>query len=134
MPYQSIADLVLAFHFAVVLFVVGGLLAVLLGNWLGWHWVNGGWFRLTHLLAIGVVAMQAWLGRLCPLTILESWLREQAGGLAYRKSFVEHWLQKLIFFEAPFWVFTVAYTVFAALVLLAWWRYPPRWRGSARQT
>jgi hypothetical protein len=22
-------------------------------------------------------------------------------------------------------VFTVAYTVFAALVVLAWWRYPP---------
>jgi membrane protein implicated in regulation of membrane protease activity len=34
-----------------------------------------------------------------------------------------------LYYEAPFWVFTLAYTAFAILVLLAWWRFPPR-RGS----
>ena len=74
---------------------------------------------------------QAWLGQFCPLTTLESWLRIQAGAAAYERSFIEHWLQRLIFYEAPFWVFTMVYTAFAALVALAWWRFPPRW-GSSR--
>lgn len=130
MPYQLLADAVLAIHFGVVLFVVGGLFVVLVGNWVGWRWVNHMWFRLAHLVAIAVVVVQAWLGQYCPLTTLESWLRLKAGGAAYEQSFIEHWLQRLIYYEAPFWVFTLAYTVFAVLVLFVWWRYPPRRRSG----
>lgn len=131
MPYQLLADAVLVIHFGVVLFVVGGLVVVIAGNWLRWRWVNHLRFRLAHLAAIAVVVLQAWSGQHCPLTTFESWLRVQAGAAAYERSFVEHWLQRLIFFEAPFWVFTVAYTAFAVLVLLVWRRYPPD-RGSGR--
>lgn len=126
-PWQALADAVLVLHFAVVVFVVGGLVAVLVGNLAGrWRWVNHPVFRYLHLLAIGVVVVQAWLGQHCPLTLLESWLRVQAGTSAYRRSFIEHWLQRIVFHEAPLWVFTLAYTVFGALVLLTWWRFPPR--------
>ncbi|MGP3790667.1 DUF2784 domain-containing protein [Pseudomonas sp. B392_1p] len=125
MPYQLLADAVLVLHFGVVLFVIGGLVVVVTGNWLEWRWVNGWWFRLAHLVAIGVVVAQALLGRLCPLTTLESWLRVQAGQPSYTKSFIEHWLQRIIFYEAPFWVFALAYTLFAALVIAAWWYFPP---------
>jgi hypothetical protein len=125
-PYQLLADAVLLIHFGVVLFVVGGLVVVVAGNWLHWRWVNRWWFRLAHLAAIAFVAVQAWLGQFCPLTTFESWLRVQAGANPYNTSFIEHWLQRLSYYEAPFWVFTVAYTAFAALVLLAWWRFPPR--------
>lgn len=126
LPYRLLADAVLLLHFGVVVFVVAGLAAIVVGNLRGWRWVNGLWFRLAHLGAIGVVIVQSWLGRLCPLTVLESWLREQAGGAAYDRSFVEHWVQRVLFHEAPFWVFTVAYSVFGLLVLAAWWRFPPR--------
>jgi len=104
---------------------VGGLVVVLAGNWLHWRWVNHLWFRLAHLAGITVVVVQAWLGQYCPLTTLESWLRIQAGGASYSTSFIEHWLQRLIYYEAPAWVFVLAYTLFAALVVAAWWRYPP---------
>jgi hypothetical protein len=133
MPYQLLADAVLVFHFGVVLFVVGGLVVVVAGNWLHWCWVNQWWFRLAHLAAIGFVVAQAWLGQLCPLTTLESWLRAQAGAGGYERSFIEHWLQRLIYYEAPFWVFALAYTAFAVLVLLAWWRLPPR-RGAGKSS
>jgi hypothetical protein len=125
-PYQLLADAVLVLHFAVVVFVVGGLVIVVAGNGLGWRWVNAWWFRLAHLGAIAFVAVQAWLGEWCPLTTLESWLRVQASGAGYTKSFIEHWLQRVIFYEAPFWVFTLAYTGFGLLVLAAWWRFPPK--------
>lgn len=132
--YRVLADLVLVLHFAIVIFVVGGLAMVLLGNWRRWRWVNGWLFRWGHVAAIGVVVVQAWLGQVCPLTTLESWLRVQAGSLAYQASFVEYWVQRLLYFDAPWWVFTLAYTMFGALVLLAWWRYPPRPRKRLRDT
>ena len=133
MPYQLLADIVLVLHFAVVLFVVGGLMAVLVGNWLGWRWVNNLWFRLAHLAAIGYVVVQSWFGITCPLTTLESWLREQAGLPSYSESFIEHWVQGLLFYQAPFWIFALVYTVFGALVLLSWWFYPPNRPTSLRQ-
>ena len=126
MPYQLLADLVLATHFAVVLFVIGGLAAIVVGNVYGWRFVNGWWFRLAHLAAIGIVVAQAWLGIACPLTTLETWLRVQAGEAGYEVSFIEHWLTRLLFYDAPGWVFTAAYTAFGLAVIAAWWRFPPR--------
>lgn len=127
--YQWLADAVLVVHAAYVLFVVGGLLLIVIGNLLGWRFVNRWWFRLLHLACIGIVVVEAWLGVTCPLTTLEVWLRVQAGQQGYGGGFIEHWLGRLIFFEAPAWVFTVVYTAFAGLVVAAWWRWPPR-RGA----
>ena len=126
LPYQLFADAVLALHFALVAFVVGGLVLILVGNLRGWRWVNGWGFRLLHLAAIGVVVAQAWLGATCPLTTLEMWLRAQAGLGTYRESFIAHWLQRLIYYEAPLWVFTWVYTLFGLLVAATWWRFPPK--------
>jgi hypothetical protein len=126
LPYQTLADAVLLLHFGVVLFVVLGLPIVLIGNQFGWSWVNHFGWRLAHLIAIGVVALQAWLDRYCPLTVLESLLRTRAGQAGYESSFIEHWVQQVIYFEAPLWVFALVYTGFGLLVAWAWWRYPPR--------
>jgi hypothetical protein len=131
MPYALLADLVLLLHVGVVLFVVGGLLVVPLGDARGWRWVRGFGFRAAHLAAIGVIVLQAWLGQLCPLTVLEAWLRAEAGQPAYAGSFVAHWAHRLLYFEAPMWVFALAYTAFALLVAAAWVRYPPRAARSA---
>ena len=124
--YQWLADAVLTAHVLLVVFVVGGLLAVLIGNRLGWGWVNHIAFRLGHLATIAVVVMESWFGITCPLTTLEAWLRERGMQASYGTSFIEHWLQKILFYQAPAWVFTVAYTAFGALVVASWIWYPPR--------
>lgn len=129
LPYRLLADAVLLLHLAIVVFVVGGLVLVVAGNLLHWPWVNTGWFRAAHLLAIAIVAVQAWLGQVCPLTALETWLRTKAGLTGYHRSFIEYWVQRILYYEAPSWVFALAYTAFGALVLLAWWAYPPRFRA-----
>jgi len=131
-PYQALADAVLVLHFGVVIFVVLGLPAILIGNWRHWSWANNLLWRLAHLVAIGVVVVQAWLGQYCGLTVLESRLREQAGQVGYQRSFIEHWVQGLLYYEAPLWVFSLVYTAFGALVAWAWWRYPPRIRRARR--
>lgn len=126
LPYHTLADAVLLLHCGVVLFVVLGLPAIVIGNRAGWSWANGFWWRLAHLAAIGVVALQAWLDQYCPLTVLESWFREHAGQPAYSSSFIEHWLRRLLYYEAPLGVFAIVYTAFGLLVAWAWWRYPPQ--------
>lgn len=132
MPWRGLADAVLLLHAAIVAFVVLGLVAIVIGNLRGWRGVNAWWFRGLHLAAIAFVAVQAWLGATCPLTTLESWLRTRAGGAGYDRGFIEHWVQAVLFHHAPPWVFTAAYTAFAALVVLAWWRWPPRLDTAGR--
>lgn len=124
LPYPLLADLVLALHACIVAFVVGGLVLIVVGNMRGWGWVNTLWFRLLHALAIAIVVAQAWLGMACPLTTFEMWLRAQAGMATYSDSFIGHWLQRLLFFDAPGWVFTLAYTLFALLAAAVWLRFP----------
>lgn len=126
LPYQALADAVLLLHGGVVLFVVLGLPAIVVGNHLRWAWVNRRGWRVAHLLAIGVVALQAWLGRYCPLTVWENALRAKAGQTGYEASFVQHWVERLLYHDAPLWLFALMYTGFGLLVLWAWWRYPPR--------
>jgi polyferredoxin len=130
--FQLAADVVLVGHFAIAMFVVAGLALVVVGNLRDWSWVNGWSFRLAHLAAIAIVVAEAWLGIVCPLTTLENWLRTGAGATPYAESFVAHWLQRLLFYDAPAWVFTTAYTVFGLAVAAAWWVFPPRSSRSTR--
>ncbi|MGJ4730608.1 DUF2784 domain-containing protein [Luteimonas sp. SDU101] len=120
-----LADAVLALHLGVVAFVVLGTLAILVGGPRGWRVVRRFGLRATHLGLMLVIALQAWLGRLCPLTDWEHALRIRAGQDTYGGSFVQHWLSRLIYFEAPWWVFVLGYTAFAGIVLACWWRWPP---------
>jgi hypothetical protein len=123
--FSVLADMVLVLHFAVAVFVVAGLPAIVIGNALGWRWVNTYRLRFAHLAAIGIIVLQAWCGKYCALTDLESWLRTRAGGQPYGQSFIGHWLQRILYCEAPMWAFALVYTAFGLLVLWAWLRFPP---------
>ena len=120
-----LADLTLALHAAYVLFLVGGQVLILLGWVCRWRWTRYLWLRLMHLIAIGFVMLEAWLGVRCPLTVLENMLRRQSGVTMYERSFISHWLERLLFYAAPEWVFTAIYTVFTGLVVVTWLLYPP---------
>jgi len=122
---------VLVVHACVAVFVVAGLLLTVLGNVSHWPWVNDVRFRIVHAAAIVIIVIEAWLGFACPLTVLERSLRMRAGVATYAGGFIEHWLGRLLYYEAPAWVFVLAYSVFALLVALTWWRFPPARRGGA---
>jgi hypothetical protein len=126
MLYLLAADALLLLHALFVGFVVIGLVLVLIGGARGWSWVRNPWFRLTHLAAIGGVVAQAWASIVCPLTTWEMALRARAGDAVYAGSFVAHWLDTLLYYRAPAWVFAVLYSAFAAVVAASWLAVPPR--------
>lgn len=123
---RFLADAVLALHVGIVAFVVLGTLGILIGGLRGWAWVRDRRFRIVHLGLLLFIALQAWLGRLCPLTTWEQALRNRAGQATYGQSFIQHWLSRVIFFDAPWWLFVAAYSAFALLILACWWWLPPR--------
>ena len=108
------ADLTLLAHAAFIVFVVAGQGLILAGWMLGWRWPRNVPFRLAHIGAIALVMLESWFGVTCPLTWIEFTLRAAAGSPLAADSFVGYWLQRLIFYDAPSWAFTLAYTVFAA--------------------
>jgi hypothetical protein len=118
--YSLLADTILVIHFAFVVFVLLGFILILLGLIARWSWVHNRKFRIAHLAAIGFVVVQAWFSQLCPLTLWENKLRSRAGQPAYTETFIEHWLHKVLFFDAEPWVFTTIYTGFGMLVILVW--------------
>ena len=91
--------------------------------------MNNASFRIAHVAAIGIIVAESWLGFICPLTTLEMWLRSRAGEASYGGGFIEHWVQQLLYYSAPPWVFVAAYTVFALAVLVTWWYFPPRFKS-----
>ena len=123
-----LADLILFVHFAFVLFVTGGLCLIWIGAACGWRWVRKYAFRITHLAAISLVALEALLGMACPLTVWEDALR----GRPDDTSFIARWLHRLLFYSFPEWMFTTVYVVFALLVAATWrWVRPARRRAPS---
>ncbi len=120
------ADAVLMLHLFFVAFVVVGLLLILIGRLRGWSWVRNPWFRIIHLAAITIVIIQSWLGVICPLTTIEMSLRSRAGDAIYTGSFISHWIEKILYYQLPPWVFVACYTAFAAIVVASWFWIRPR--------
>jgi polyferredoxin len=120
------ADALLVVHFLIAAFIVVGLVLVWAGAVLQWQWTRNPWFRYLHLGAIGFVAAEALLGIACPLTVWEDLLR---GGVR-PESFVGRWVQRLLYYRAPEWVFTVAYVLWTLATLLTLWLVPPRRKAA----
>ena len=124
--YLLAADAILVTHFLFVCFVVFGLLLIFIGQWRAWTWVRNYRFRLAHLVAIAIVVLQSWLGMICPLTIWEMDLRALAGERVYAGSFIAHWIEQLLYYRAPDWVFILLYTAFGGLVVASWFWVRPK--------
>ena len=122
-----LADAVVVLHFAYVLFAVGGEILVLAGGLLNWRWIRSLPYRLAHLAAVALVAAEALLGVICPLTDWEYRLRGLAGQRVERQlSFVARLVRSVIFYDFPAWVFTLAYVGFAVIVAGTFALFPPR--------
>ncbi|MBY0498073.1 MAG: DUF2784 domain-containing protein [Nitrosomonas sp.] len=117
-----LADIVLIIHFLYVLFVVGSLPIIWVGAWLKLMFVRNPWFRYLHLAAILFVVAESLLGIACPLTVWENSLRQ----IETDKSFIQHWLHFIIFYNVPELILVIVYSLFAGLVVMTFKWVPLR--------
>ena len=87
MLYRLSADLVLIVHLAFVLFVALGGFLVLRRPRLMW----------LHLPAVVWGTLSEFLGVFCPMTPLETTLRELGGGTGYEGDFIAHYITAVIY-------------------------------------
>jgi hypothetical protein len=81
--YRLAADVVVAVHFAYLVFIVIGAVLALR------------WPRLVpvHLAAVAVGLASITVGFDCPLTNLERWLRRLGGEQPYTNGFIDHYVK-----------------------------------------
>lgn len=120
----ALGQVVLAIHLLVIAFNVAGLVVIPLGARLGWRFVRLRWLRLAHLVSLAVVALQAVLGRACFLT---DWQAALTGGGA-GDPLLMRWVNSLVYWPLPMWVFSALYMVVFAYVVALWWWIPPERR------
>src|ERR1700704_4276602 len=101
MLYALLADLIVAIHITYVVYVVGGLVAILIGASRGRKWIRNPWFRVTHLLAILIVVMEVFLKLNCPLTTWENQARAAAQQPLDGSAFMDRLLTFILFGAAP---------------------------------
>ena len=89
MIYRALADLILVAHLAFAIFtVLGGLLVI---RWRSLLWL--------HLVSVSWGIVIQWANLTCPLTPLESYLREMGGEGGYRGGFIEHYVSMILYPE-----------------------------------
>ena len=131
--YGLAADIIVAIHFLYVLFAVGGQAFILVGAVCKWSAIRRPSFRISHLAACALVALEAATGIDCPLTAWEYDLRQLAGQEVERNlSFVARLVRPLIFYDFPRWVFTVVHIAFGLLVVSTFVLILPHFRGKKR--
>jgi Protein of Unknown function (DUF2784) len=118
----ALGELVLGAHLAVIAFNVLGLIAIPAGAALNWRWVRIRWWRLLHIASWAVVALQAILGRACFLTL---W-HDRLTGASGEPPLIMRFVNGLIFWPLPIWVFGAIYVVLFVTVIALWWLVPPR--------
>ena len=133
MLYALLADLIVAIHIAYVVYVVGGLVAILIGAWRGRKWIRNPWFRVTHLLAILIVVMETFLKLNCPLTTWEDQARAAAQQPADGSAFMDRLLSFILIGTAPRWLINGAYLVFGIAIVATFFLAPPRWQSAGRE-
>lgn len=125
MIYRALADLVVAFHMAFVLFAaLGGLLA--------FKWRRAAWLHIPAALWAAIIEFAGWE---CPLTPLEKWLRRLGGEAGYQTSFIERYLLPVIY---PASVTRISHIALGVLVLgvnlaiywMIWGRQAPSHGGA----
>ena len=116
---------------AYVGFVAVGFILILVGAALKWAWIHNRRLRYLHLGAIALVAAEALVGLICPITLLENWLLIGSGQAGRERTFIGQLLYNLLYYDFPSWIFSVAYIALTILAILLLIVIPPKARSKA---
>jgi len=121
--YKFFAEIVLIIHFLWILFMLFGFVYNVVGLFFNKNLLKNFWLRTIHLFGILYVASLAILDKYCPLTVLESKLRQKfEPNFINPESFIIYYLEKIVYPNInPIIIIipTVLIAVFSLIVYIA---------------
>ena len=117
-----ISDVVLVFHFIIIIFISTGFFIVPIGYKMKWVWLSNLKLRSIHLGLICFITFETMIGMTCPLTLIENVLNENQ----YSQSFVKYWISKIVYWDFPTVYFVILYLLCTIWTVLMLSIFPPR--------
>ena len=117
-----LADIILVFHFCIVIFVTSGFFLIPIGYKFNWKWIANKKLRVFHIGLMIFITVETFFGMTCPLTYIENNLR----GIYGSTSFIGYWIQKIVYWDFPNQFFIIVYFLFLCWTFLMLKLYPPK--------
>lgn len=123
--YYLLSRIVAFIHLIYVLFVFLGIVFIYVGWIAKFKVIHNVYFRVIHLVAMMVVAVQQYYLINCPLTLLEKKLLFLAGRSTYNGAFVAH-LMNQYHLNIPTELYLPLYVGLSVIFLVSFILIPPR--------
>ena len=115
------SEIVLLFHFSIFLFMILSFFLIPLGYYQKWEWVKNKYYRLIHLFLMGIIFIETILGFMCPLTILENFLRNNIE-INNKITKIVH---QIMYWDLPTYQFIILYLLSLLYLIFLWFFLKP---------
>ena len=115
------SEIVLLFHFCIFLFIILSFFFIPFGYYQKWEWVKNKYYRLIHLVLMGFIFVETILGFMCPLTVLENFLRNNIG-INYKITQIIH---QIMYWDLPTYQFIILYLLSLLYIIFLWIFFKP---------
>ena len=115
------SEIVLLFHFCIFLFIILSFFLIPFGYYQKWEWVKNKYYRLIHLILMGIIFIETILGFMCPLTILEKFLRNDIE----INNKITQIIHQIMYWDLPTYQFTILYLLSLLYLIILWFFFKP---------
>ena len=115
------SEIVLLFHFCIFLFIILSFFLIPLGYQQKWEWVKNKYYRLIHIILMGVIFVETALGFMCPLTVLEHFLRNDT---KINNKFTEI-IHEIMYWDLSSYQFIILYLFSFLYLVILWFFFKP---------
>ena len=115
------SEIVLLFPFCIFLFMILSFFLIPLGYYQKWEWVKNKYYRLIHLVLMGIIFIETILGFMCPLTILENFLRNDIE----INNKITQIIHQIMYWDLPTYQFIILYLLSLLYLIFLWFFFKP---------
>ena len=115
------SEIVLLFHFCIFLFMIISFFLIPLVYYQKWKWVKNKYYRLIHLILMGIIFIETILGFMCPLTVLENFLRNNIE----INNKITQIIHQVMYWNLPTYQFTILYLLSLLYLIFLWFFFKP---------
>ena len=121
-----LSEIVLLFHFSIFLFIIISFILIPLGYQKKWKWVKNKYYRLIHLVLMGIIFIETILGFMCPLTTLENFLRNDIE----INNKITQIIHQIMYWDLPSYQFIILYLLSLLYLIFLWLFFKPNFKKN----